>query len=136
MATLSNVTLSIVRDVANAVMTVEYDINWSAFDRATGITYLETFRFIEDDTGQDGDELLTPGDDAINSGLQLVTFVSANGAATTHRTKSRTIEFDLLNRDTSALPSAGDDEIRAVVELTPQLPVATSRESTVVTVTA
>jgi hypothetical protein len=129
MATLTNVTLSIVRDVANAEMTVEYDIVWNAFDRETNVQYLEALRFIGDDTGQDGDDA-NAGDDAINTGLSVLTLVSANGAASTHRTKLRTIEFDLLNED------VGDDEIRAVVTLTPQLPTATSRESTAATVNA
>ena len=60
MATISNIVLSIVRDVANAEVTIDYDINWSSFDRASNLSYLDSFRLIEDDTNQDGDNLPTP----------------------------------------------------------------------------
>jgi hypothetical protein len=52
----------------------------------------------------------------------------------THRVKTKTIAFSSLNEDNSAVDP--DDEIRAVVTLTPLLPVATSRESNLVSVTA
>ena len=130
MATLSNVTLSIVRDVANADLTVEYDVTWSAYDQLTNLPYSETWRLIGDDTGQDGDDSAHPGDDAVNIGLVTIGTLSSNGRATTHRTKTRTIEFADLDED------SGDDEIRAIVTLTPMLPVATNRESNAVTVNA
>ena len=128
MASLRNVTVAIVRDVANAEITVEYDIDWSEFDRNTNVEYSETWLLRGDDTGQDGDNGPV-GDDHISLGPILVATVSSNGQATTHRTKSKTIAFGNLDEDTGALPD-GDDEIRAVVTLTPRLPLATSREST------
>ena len=129
MATLRNVTVSIVRDVANADVTVEFDIDWSEFDRLTNLQYSETWTLKGDDTGQDGDDA-GAGDDPISLGPVLVGTVSANGATTTHRTKSRTVALASLDEDGGALPF-GDDEIQAVVTLTPRLPAATSRESTI-----
>ena len=130
MATISNLSLVIDRDVANAIFTIGYDINWSAFDQASDLEYDEAFRLIDDDTGQDGDNL-PPGDDPINIGLLPLVRISSNGQAVTSRTKSRTIAFAELDKDLNLDP---DSEIRAVVTLTPRLPVATSRESDVVTV--
>ena len=77
-----------------------------------------------DDTGQDGDNGPV-GDDPISLGLVPIPLfgISYDGQPTTHRSKSFTIAWTDLNEDPD------DDEIRAVVTLTPQLPVATSRES-------
>jgi len=134
MATISNIVLSIVRDVANAEVTIDYDINWSSFDRASNLSYLDSFRLIEADTNQDGDNLPV-GDDPVSlTGLVFLLPISANGATVTHRTKTTTLPFANLNKDSNG--GNDDDEIRAVVTLTPQLPVATSRESNVVTVAA
>jgi hypothetical protein len=133
MATVNNLVLSIVRDVANADITVEYDIAWSTFDQLTNLSYLDSFRLIEDDTNQDGDDV-PAGDDPISIGLVPLLPISSNGQSSTHRTKKVTVAFANLNKDN--VGTNVDDEIRAVVTLTPQLPVATSRESNVVTVTA
>ena len=133
MASVSNLVLTIVRDVANAEINAEYDIIWSGFDQQTNLQYLDSFRVIEDDTNQDGDDLPV-GDDPISIGLLPFLMVSSNGNATTHRTKTVTVAFSNLNKDNTA--GNTDDEIRAVVTLTPQLPVTTSRESNVVTVAA
>jgi hypothetical protein len=134
-ASLSNITLSIVRDVANAVITFEYDVNWSTYDQLTNLPYWETWKLIGDDTGQDLDDAGT-GDDPVNIGLFTLSSIASNGQASTHRVKSRTVAFADLDEDDNALPSIADDEIRAVVTLTPQLPAAVSRESNLVTVTA
>ena len=124
MATISNVTLAITRDVANALFDISYTVQWSEFDRNTDLTYLASWRLIGDDTAQDGDNA-TPGDDSIPLGLFLpLNFLSSNGqTSTTVTVPQQTIAWANLNED------AGDDEIRAVVTLTPQLPGATSRES-------
>jgi hypothetical protein len=133
MATVSNVALSIVRDIANADVSLEYDINWSSFDQLTNVEYDETWKLIGDDTGQDGDDGVA-GDDPISLGIMFATTVSSNSQTTTHRTKSKTIAWSSLNEDTTLPSSANDDEIRAVVTLTPKLPLAASRESNLVTV--
>lgn len=133
MATVANMNLSIVRQVANAEITLTYDIVFSSFDQATDLAYFESWRLIGDDTGQDGEDGVA-GDDAISMGFTAVATVSSNGAASIARTKTKTLAWSALNEDTGALFS--DDEIRAVVTLTPQLPAVTSRESAMVLVTA
>jgi len=133
MASVSNLNLSVVRDVANAEVTIEYDIVWSSFDQLTNLQYVDTFRLIEDDTNEDGDNLPV-GDDPISLGLVAVVPVSSNGQASTHRTRTATVPFANLNKDDNG--GNTDDEIRAIVTLTPRLPVATSRESNLVTVNA
>ena len=60
---------------------------------------------------------------------------SASGQSTIHRKRSLTLAFSNLNEDVFA-GADGEDEIRAVVTLTPQLPAATSRESNVSVVNA
>jgi hypothetical protein len=133
MATISNPTLTILKDVANAEITFEYDINWDNLDQSTNLQYDEFWKLTGDDTGQDGDNLPV-GDDPIGLGLMPLIRVSSNGQAVTHRVKTKTIAFSLLNEDTSTVDP--DDEIRAVVTLTPLLPVSVSRESNLVSVTA
>src|SRR5687767_12150878 len=112
MATISNVTLAITRDVANALFDVSYTVQWSEFDRNTDLTYLASWRLIGDDTLQDGDNA-APGDDSIPLGLLFpLTFLSANGqTSTTVTVPQKTIAWANLNED------ADDDEIRAVVTL-------------------
>ena len=134
MATPTNVTLSIAEDVANAIVILDFDITWSLLDRETNLQYTETWRLIGDDTFQDGDDSANPGDDPIDIGLVAQSIVSANGQSSMHRTKTRTIPFGDLQEDTHAVPGVGDDEIRAVVELRPLLPVLSTRESNAVTV--
>jgi hypothetical protein len=135
MANPTNLKLTIVKDVANAELTFEYDIVWSAFDQATNLAYNEFWGVKDDDTGQDGDDG-PAGDDSISLGLMPLFQVSANGAASTHRTFNKTIAYSSLGKD-NALPSPDDDEeIRAFVTLTPQLPVATTRESSVQAINA
>jgi hypothetical protein len=132
MPTISNLTLTVVKDVANGEVRGEFDLVWSAFDQATDLEYDEGFALIEDDTNQDGDNLPI-GDDPVSLGLVPLVRVSSNGQAVTHRTRNFTIPFSNLDKDVGVNE---DDEIRAVVTLTPRLPVATSRESNAVTVTA
>ncbi|HOZ58361.1 MAG TPA: hypothetical protein PKY70_09260 [Nakamurella multipartita] len=133
MATASNVNLTLLRNVANANATVTYTVNWSAFDQASNLQYVESVRFIGDDTGQDGDTGPV-GDDPISIGLNFSTLLSANGQATTSRTRSFTFPWANLNEDDVPILGNTDDEIRAVVTLTPQLPVTVTTESNLVTV--
>jgi hypothetical protein len=133
MPTISNLTLTVVKDVANAEVQGEFDLVWSPFEQTTDLEFDERFSLIEDDTNQDGDNLPI-GDDPVSLGLFTpLVRVSSNGQAVTHRTRSFTIPFSNLDKDIGVNE---DDEIRAVVTLTPLLPAATSRESNAVTVTA
>ncbi len=134
MPTINNLTLAVVKDVANALITVDYDIKWDAFDQSTDLEYDESWKLIGDDTNQDGDNLPI-GDDPISlGGLMPILRVSSSGQAVTHRTQTKTIAFGNLDEDIS-IPDP-DDEIRAVVTLRPLLPVSTSRESNFVSVIA
>jgi hypothetical protein len=129
MASVTVDKFTITKDVANAEIDFEYTIKWSDFDKLTNLQYQETWKLIGDDTGQDGDDTHA-GDDSINTGPIEIAFVSPNGASSTKRTKSKTIAYSNLDED------SGDDEIRAVVSLSPLLPSAVSKESDVVVVNA
>jgi hypothetical protein len=54
-ATITNLNVSILRNVANADVTVTYDLFWSDFDQLTNLEYIEKLDLIGDDTNQDGD---------------------------------------------------------------------------------
>jgi hypothetical protein len=132
MPTIDNLTLNIVRDVGNADITVDYKIKWTAFEQLTDLEFDEVWTLKGDDTGQDADDLPV-GDDTISIGPIPVGKVSSNGQASTQRTKTKTILWTNLDEDKTA-PATKDDEIRAVVTLTPRLPAVTSKESNLVTV--
>lgn len=136
MASVTNLTLAIavVNDGANLVanITVEYDINFSAFDQASNQPYAEVCRLIGDDTG------IVPAEDGVDDPIPGGTLfplipippfnqVSSNGLATVHKTRTRTLPLSNLNEDTGAVPNP--DELRAVVTLTPVAPAAVKRES-------
>jgi len=134
MASVTITNFQVVKNVANADITLDYTINWSAFDMNTNLQYSEAWKLIGDDTGQDGDDVPV-GDDPINLGLMFLGVVSSNGQASTPRSKSKTIAFSNLDEDVGAA-AFEDDELRAVVTLTPLLPAVISRESDVVVVNA
>jgi hypothetical protein len=126
MASITTPVVTIVRDLANAEVEVKYTINWTEFDRNSNLQYLETWKMIEDDTGQDGDEVPADGDDPIPQQFGFAAVLSAGGRTSTERTLTRRLAFADFNQD------VGDDEIRAVVTLTPQLPLGIVRESAAV----
>ena len=119
---ISNLVLSIDEDVANANITVDFDINWSKFDQLTNITYQERWELV----GIDG-----PVNTTLFVGPTLVNGVSSNGNLTTHRTKVATIPLSELDEDTTS-----DDDIAAVVTLTPVLPTTRTAQSATVFVSA
>ena len=130
MASISAVSLSIVTNVANADITVSYSLTGSAFDIASGQPYTEVCRLMGDDTG------IVPAednvDDVIPNGLLTSIFaplfpVVFTNALPINRTRNKTIAKADLDED------VGLDELRALVTLTPQAPVAVSRESNQVT---
>jgi len=136
MASVSNLTLAIavVNNGPNleANITVEYDIQFSSFDVSSNQPYAEACRLIGDDTGiapaEDGTDDSIPGGTLFPL-IPLPPFnqVASNGAASIHRTRTRTLPLNNLNEDTGAVPNP--DELRALVTLTPVAPVAVSRES-------
>ncbi len=119
---IDNIKLNITKDVANAVVSLEYDLNWSGFDQLTNLSYNEKWELVGDDAG------VTT---TIYVGPMLVNGVSSNGNATTHRTKAATIPWSDLDEDPNGL-----DEIAAVVTLTPLLPATKVAKSALVTVDA
>jgi hypothetical protein len=65
MATVSNVALSVVRDIANADISLEYDINWSSFDQLTNVEYDETWKLIGDGGGGESAAFTGPSPDRV-----------------------------------------------------------------------
>ena len=121
MAAIGAVTLSIVRDVANAEITVKYSLVGSPFDVSSGQPYTEVCRLIGDDTG------ITPPednvDDPIPNGVLSSNSIVFPNTTPLNRVRTKTLPLASLNED------VGTDEIRAVVQLRPILPSATTRES-------
>jgi hypothetical protein len=149
MATVTGLTLDIevVNDGANLVanVTAGYRINWSTYDQESEQPYREVCKLIGDDTG------ITPAEDGVDDAIvngqlfpQLLfppfppvlgqplivlpfSTVSSNGQPFTDRLHTKTINLSNLDEDQDPVPNP--DEIRAVVTLTPVLPVAVTRES-------
>ena len=119
---ISNVVLDVDKDVANANVTVTFDINWSKFDQLTNLSYREEWKVV----GIDGATNTT-----LFVGPILVNGVSSNGDLTTQRTKVATIPLADLDEDTTT-----DDDLAAVVTLTPLLPTTRTAQSATVLVSA
>jgi hypothetical protein len=127
-AAISNLRLTLARNIANVTITIDYDIVFSDFDRRTNLQYMESWRLIGDDTNQDGDDGPI-GDDPVLGVGALSSLVTSNGLTTLHRSRTRTEAWTTLDEDAGLPAPANDDEIRAVVTLTPQLPTAGRFES-------
>ena len=128
MARISNVELSVVRDVANADIQIDYDIDWDSYDQASNQLYQESWKLIGDDTGPAGED----GQDETLTGQGAADIVrfAAYGQPTTHRHLAFTIPVEALDDDTT-----GEDEVRAVVTLTPVGPFGDSEASKLVRLT-
>jgi hypothetical protein len=114
--------LDIDKDIANAIITLKYNINWSTFDQLTNLAYNEKWEIVGDDAGTTT---------TIFTGPMLVGGVSSNGNVTTQRSQGTTIAWADLDEDPNNL-----DEIAAVVTLTPLLPVTRVAKSALVVVDA
>jgi hypothetical protein len=112
---IDNLELSVVRDVGNGEITVDFDVNWPKFAQLTDLPYQEKVEILGVDASGNTTLFIFP---------MLVNGISPNGNATTHRTRTATLDFDDLNED-----PAGDDELAAVVTLTPLLPGPVSAQS-------
>lgn len=119
---IDNLQLVVQKDIANAEISVEYDVNWSSFDQLTNLGYNERWELVGDDNG------VTT---TIFVGPMLVNGISSNSNTKTHRIKAATIPWSDLNEDPNGL-----DEIAVVVTLTPQLPVTRVAKSALVSVDA
>jgi hypothetical protein len=119
---ISNLTLTLTKDIANAEVEVNYRINWSAFDQLTNLSWTEAWSLV----GLDGAVKTT-----LYTGPILLSGVSSNGNSFTDRTKVATIPWADLDEDLNA-----DDEIAAVVTLTPKLPTTKTAQSATVVVSS
>ena len=119
---ISNVVLTLDKDIANALVEVSYRINWSAFDQLTNLAYTEAWSLKAVDAANQV---------TLYTGPTLISGISSNGNASTDRTKSATIPWADLDEDVN-----DDDEIVAVVTLTPKLPTTRTATSPTVVVNA
>lgn len=134
MATATITSFTITRDTANALVALNYTVNYDEFDVESNIGYHETYKLIGDDTNQDGDDGAA-GDSQVGVSFFFVSPQRANGSTSRQRTQSWTLPWATLNEDTAlGSAAANDDEIRAVVTLEPELPVTTVRESSTIVV--
>jgi hypothetical protein len=117
---ISNLVLTLTKDIANAEVDVTYRINFSTFDQLTNLAYTESWSLVALDGGVKT---------TIFTGPILAAGVSSNGNAFLDRTKSTTIPWADLDEDLN-----DDDEIAAVVTLTPRLPTARTAQSATVVV--
>jgi hypothetical protein len=109
MARVNNVNLNINIDVGNADIRVTYSLIGNSFDIASGQPYREVVKLIGvDNLPEDG-----TNEDIIGGQIIDTTVVFAN-ASPIPRNWSRTILKSILNED-----NPGQDEIRAIVTLTP-----------------
>jgi hypothetical protein len=148
MATISNLTLDIqVENDPNGVLvgnvTAAYRITWSLYDQESEQQYREVCKLIGDDTG------LSPAEDGVDDAIPngqlfpqllfpiplpgqplipvLLGTISSNGQPFVDRVHTKTIDLSDLNEDVAPLPD--QDDLRAVVTLTPVLPATVTRES-------
>jgi hypothetical protein len=131
MASITDVKLRIVPDVANAEIVLAYTIQWSESDISSNQPYEESASLIGDDTGV-GDPVTAGGDDDL--GVDLAppgSILSANGEATLSRSFTKTIALATLNEDVKPVATNPDD-IRAVVRLAPLFPSLVQVESNLV----
>ena len=123
MANIGPVTLNISRVGANALVEVSYGVLAETRDLATQQPYREICRLIGDDTPGDGSDDIVAGGTLLNA---ITVFTESNPEFT--RILKRTLPLSNLDEDTGG-PLPEDDELRAVVSLTPLEPAVRTRES-------
>ncbi len=121
---IADVELTLGQDVANANFTIRYKINWSELDQVTNLAYTEVVKLVGNDPNRQQD---------LWTGPILANGISSNGDKTTERVHPAVGDFTIPWTDLDEDPGA-DDEIVAVVTLTPRLPVPVTAQSAVVTV--
>jgi hypothetical protein len=127
MASITDVDLSVVPDVANANVVIDTDISFDEFDVASNQLYDLHWSLIGPDrlAGEDGvdDTLISKG------AAELIRFRPDGQASMTHHL-AFTIPLEELNEDLT-----GEDEVRAVMGLNPVGPFGDSAESNRVSLT-
>jgi len=122
---ISAVALKITRAGDNATARVTYTIAGDLEDSNAGQTYLEVCRLIGDDTPGDGT------DDIIQGGMLLKATTILGPNTIIERVLNLTLPATALNEDSGG-SIAQTDEIRALVTLTPLLPIPQRSESNLV----
>jgi len=133
-ATIPNLTINASPTAGEVLVTVRYQLNFDAFDRAADQPYLETVTLIGDDTAI-GDPPAAGADDQLTLLGVSVVRASMNTGPTPFviRSHQRSMPRTALNEDKAPIPNP--DEIRALVTLTPQMPAALALQSNVVNLT-
>jgi len=128
-ATIGPVELKIRLSGNDAIVDVAYTITWDSYDKASNHPYVEVCQLIGDDTAT-GDP---PAPDHALGFLSPIgaSHVMASGKTSLKRAWKKTFRKTELDEDRGAMPNP--DEIRAVVTLTPVLPVGAKAESNMVT---
>ncbi len=128
MATITDVRLRVAQDVADADIEIDTDIEFDAFDLASNQLFHLSWRLIGPDrlAGEDGQVDTFTGQSAVD----IIRF-AADGQSTKTHHLAFTIPVEALDEDNS-----GEDEVRAVVTLTPVGPFGDSEESNKVSLTA
>lgn len=123
---ITDVQLTIERDPNPAVTQFDiqlgYTIVWDPFSQATNLAFSERWELV----GVDGTTTTT-----LWTGPLSIAGLRSNGNASTDRTQHATVSATVLDEDPSA-----QDEIAAVITLTPLLPYPTSGQSNTVSVSA
>ena len=123
MANIGPITLRISRVGENALIEVFYGVLAETRDLATQQPYREICRLIGDDTPGDGADDTVAGGTLFNT---ITVFTESSQEFT--RVLKRTLPLSNLDEDIGEL-FPDDDEIRAVVSLTPLEPAVRTRES-------
>jgi hypothetical protein len=125
-ASINGLTLSMTPGPGNETITVKYNIVWSTFDVTSKLPYIERVILRGDDTraGEVGP------DDVVNVISATTLTPSGNPNVAVPRSHTTTLALADINED----QRAGDtnpnpDEFRALVTLTPRLPVNLEVES-------
>lgn len=127
MASISDVRLSVAADVANADVEIDTDLEFDDFDVASNQLFELHWSLIGPDrqAGEDGVD-----DTLISQGAAEIIRLAADGQTSKTHHLAFTIPLEELNEDAS-----GEDEVRAVVSVSPRGPFGDSQESNKVSLT-
>lgn len=127
MASITDVELSVVPDVANADVAIDTHVSFDAFDIASNQLYDLHWSLIGPDrlAGEDGVD-----DTLVSQGAAEQIRFRADGQASAVHHLAFTIPLDELNEDLT-----GEDEVRAVIGLNPVGPFGDSQESNRISLT-
>ena len=134
MATLSSPTLTISDSAkpGHSTVKVEYEITFDSFETRFDWPFDETVTLIGDDTAVGDPTSAAPDEQLVTiSNAEVRAGLIAAPATRLRRSHTRLVNNISLNEDRADAPDR--DEIRAVVVLTPRMPVKAAREGNLVT---